>query len=488
MTLALESAAVGEILQALAAGTLTCDALVRTCLARIEAFDSRGPALRAVIAVNPAALADAAALDRAPADVPGSLHGIPVLVKDNIDVAGLPTTGGSITLAGDVALSDAFVVQRLRAAGAIVLAKTNLTELAITGTSVGSLRGQVRNPYDLTRTPGGSSGGTAAAIAAGYAPLGLGSDTGQSVRSPASACALVGVRPTRGLVSRSGLMPSSPSQDEIGPLARTAADAARLLDVLAGPDPSDPVTERCAGRVVDGHAQALDAATLRGARLGWLTAFHGVEAIHDPVNAVVAAAVEVLRDAGATVIPVAIPDLDALTRDLSLIPFEMAAAIDAWLAARPHAAVRTFAEFAARRDYHPSLRRHIEPCLTTPGPASAAYREQLARRAALRAAVREVLERQHLDALVYPHQRRLAVAIGDEQVERNGVLANSTGLPAVCFPGGWSAPAPHAPLGVPVGLELLGRDWDEPRLLSLVHAWEHHAPTWRLPSSTPPAT
>jgi amidase len=486
MTLALQSASVGEILQALAEGTLTREALVRTCLARIAAFDNRGPALRAVIALNPTALADAAALDRAGAGVSGPLDGIPVLVKDNIDVTGLPTTGGSVTLAGDVAPGDAFVVRRLRAAGAIVLAKTNLTELAIAGTSVGSLRGQVRNPYDLTRTPGGSSGGTAAALAAGYAPLGLGSDTGQSVRSPASACALVGVRPTRGLVSRSGLMPSSPSQDEIGPMARSAADAARLLDVLAGHDPSDPVTDRCAGRVVDGHAQALDAAALRGARLGWLTAFHGAEAIHAPVNAVVAAAVAALRDAGATVIPVAIPDLDALTRDLSLIPFEMAAAIDAWLAPRPHAAVRTFAEFAARGDYHPSLRRHVEPCLTTPGPASAAYREQLARRAALREAVLELLEREQLDALLYPHQRRLAVAIGEEQVERNGVLANSTGLPALCFPGGWSAPSASAPLGVPVGLELLGRDWHESRLLSLVHSWERHAPTWRLPPTTPP--
>ncbi len=281
-------------------------------------------------------------------------------------------------------------------------------------------------------------------------------------------------------------MPSSPSQDEIGPMARTARDAARLLDVLAGHDPSDPVTARCAGRVVDGHARALDGASLRGSRLGWLTAFHGGETIHDPVNAVVAAAVEALRSAGATVIPMAIPGLDALIRDLSLIPFEMAAAIDAWLAPRPHAAVRTFAEFAARGEFHPSLRRHVEPCLTTPGPGSAAYREQLARRAALREAVLRALEHDQLDALLYPHQRRLAVAIGEEQVERNGVLANSTGLPAVCFPGGWSEPTASAPLGVPVGLELLGRDWHEPQLLSLVQAWERRAPIWRLPASTPP--
>ena len=275
-------ASVAEILAALAAGALTSRALVRASLDRIARFDDAGPALRAVIAVAPDAVEQAARADRGYATRgPLALHGIPVLVKDNLDVAGLPTSGGSVTLAGNLAAVDATVVRRLREAGAIVLAKTNLTELAVTGTSVGSRRGQVRNPYDLTRTPGGSSGGTGAGLAAGYAPLGLGSDTFNSVRSPSSACALVGVRPTHGLVDRAGLMPFSPSQDEIGPMARTAEDASRLLDVIAG----RPVTP-------------LDADAVRGARLGWVRALHGDAAVHAQVNAVTTRAVVALRAAG----------------------------------------------------------------------------------------------------------------------------------------------------------------------------------------------
>ncbi len=197
---------------------------------------------------------------------------MPLILKDNLDTADLPTTGGSVTLRNMVPAADAFVVARLREAGAIVVGKANLTELAYGGTSVSSLGGQTLNPYDLTRTPGGSSGGTGAAIAASYGVLGIGSDTGQSVRSPASACSLVGVRPTRGLISRRGLMPFSPTQDEVGPITRTVEDAARMLDVMAGHDPSDPITVRGIGHVPASYRRGALGAGARGARLGLLDA------------------------------------------------------------------------------------------------------------------------------------------------------------------------------------------------------------------------
>ncbi len=233
----LEEATVESIHAALANKTLTCNTLVKSYLARIEAYNKQGPALRAIITVNPDALAVAAKLDKQYKDSKGrvgSLHCIPIILKDNFNTHDMPTSGGNVAMKDSVPAADAFTVDRMRKAGALILAKANLQEFARGGVSISSLGGQVLNPYDLTRTPGGSSGGTGAAIAANFAVLGMGSDTGQSIRSPASANNLVGVRPTRGLVSRAGVIPNSLTQDEIGPLTRTVKDAARMLDVIVG--------------------------------------------------------------------------------------------------------------------------------------------------------------------------------------------------------------------------------------------------------------
>ena len=247
-----EEATISDIQAALAAGRITCVQVVQAYLRRIEAYDDRGPALNAIITVNPQGTRNGGGpgsdRDREPFRL-RPLHCIPVILKDNYDTADMPTTGGSMTFAASVPLRDAFVVRKLRDAGAIILAKANLTELARGGTTVSSLGGQTRNPYDLTRTPGGSSGGTGAAIAASFAVTGPARDTGQSVRSPASAQSLVGLRPTRGLISRSGIIPVSTTQDEAGPITRTVADAARMLDVMAGYDPDDPITAFGAHRI-----------------------------------------------------------------------------------------------------------------------------------------------------------------------------------------------------------------------------------------------
>ena len=490
LSVLLDEASVRSIHAALEARQTTCAQVVRHYLDRIDAYDDRGPTLRAIIAVNPHAIETAAQMDRldAAARARRPLHCIPVVLKDNFHTADMPTTGGSLTLARMQTPDDGFVVKRLRDAGAIIIAKANLHELARAGTSVSSLGGQTRNPYDLTRTPGGSSGGTGAAIAANFGVLGTGSDTGQSIRSPSSANSLVGVRATRGLVSRNGVIPFSTTQDEAGPITRTVEDAARMLDVMAGYDPADPVTAFSAGHVPATYTASLDAGGLKGARIGLLTDFLGRDPVHADVNLVVENAVARMTAMGATIVRVSIPDLDTLTRGLSLMTLEFKAAFDAYLAGLgPAAPVKSLAEFLARGEMHESLRRGLEADQqVVDGPTSSAHQRMLARRDGLRQAVMTLIAANRLDAILYPHQKRLVVPIGEDQAERNGVLANSTGFPALTFPGGFSPPIPTAPIGVPVGLELLGPEWSEPTLFRLAYAFEQGGRIRKPPASTPP--
>jgi Asp-tRNA(Asn)/Glu-tRNA(Gln) amidotransferase A subunit family amidase len=485
-----EETTVRQIHAALNARTTTCAEIVRAFLDRIEAYDDKGPTLHAIIGVNPHALEIAESMDRErkPGVALRPLHCIPVILKDNFDTADMPTTGGSVTLAKSVPPDDAFVVKRLRDAGAIIIAKANLTELALTGVTISSLGGQTKNPYDLTRTPGGSSGGTGAAIASNFAVLGTGSDTGQSIRSPSSANNIVGLRPTRGLISRDGIMPFSATQDEIGPMTRTVEDAARMLDVMAGYDAADPITAFSAGHIPSSYAVTLDGNGLKNARIGLLTDLMGSEPIHADVNRVVEEAVTRMTTLGATVVRITIPDGAALTRNLTLMALEFQPSFNRYLASLgPNAPVKTFAEFMARNEVHPSLKGLLEGYLKIiDGPSQPEYEQQLRRRAALRQAIMSVMAANRLDALLYPHQRRLVVPIGEDQAERNGVLSNSTGFPALTFPGGFSPPSANAPIGVPIGLELLGPEWSEARLLTLAYAFEQNAKLRRPPRSTPP--
>jgi amidase len=490
-TFAPEEATIAGIHAALLDGRTTCVQVVRAYLRRIDAYDDRGPALNAIITRNPTALEAAADLDRALAanrSAVRPLHCIPVIVKDNHDTADMPTTGGSLTLAASVPLRDAFVVRKLRAAGAIILAKANLTELARGGTTVSSLGGQTKNPYDLTRTPGGSSGGTGAAIAASYGVTGTGSDTGQSIRSPASAQNLVGLRPTRGLVSRSGIIPVSTTQDEAGPITRTVADAAHMLDVMAGYDPDDPITAFGAHRMPPTYVSSLRPDALKGARIGVLLEFLGRDPVHQDVNAVTEGVIKRMAEAGATMLRITIPALDQLTRNIQVAEYEGKIAFNHYLAALgARAPVKTFDEFVARHQFHSSLEASLEADRRiVDGTNDPEYKSRLLRRDLLRQAVMNVLAANRLDAILYPHQRRLVVPIGEDQVDRNGVLSNSTGFPAIAFPGGFSPPTRSAPLGVPVGIELLGPEWSEPTLLALAFAFEQAAKPRRAPASTPP--
>jgi amidase len=488
---AVESATIASVTQALAAGTLTCRQLVDGYLARIAAYDQRGPALRALITVNPQAVATAEAMDaayRTNRAAVGPLHCVPVILKDNFDTADLPTTGGSRTLATSRPSRDAFTVKKLRDAGALILAKANLQELAMGGNTVSGLGGQTRNPYDLSRTPGGSSGGTGAAIAAGFGLVGTGSDTGQSIRSPASANGLVGLRPTRGLVSRRGVIPVSLTQDEAGPIARTVEDAARLLDVMAGFDPEDPITAAGVGHVPPIYTAFLDREGLRGARIGVVREYFGGDPAHEEVNRVMAAAIALLKAQGAQVEDVTVPHLAELTRDMTTGPYETRIALDHYFQALgPAAPVHDLAGLLAAAQFHPAIAGQLkEAAAAAEGMAAPAYAAIFVRRDRLRTALLELMARHRLDALLYPHQRRLVAAIGGEQLDRNGVLSNGTGFPALTLPAGFSAPTPSAPLGVPVGLELLGREWSEGLLLRLGYAFEQATRFRKLPPSTPP--
>lgn len=489
---ALEEATISAIHAAFAARQLTCAQLVRSYLARIEAYDDQGPALNALLTVNPRALETAAEMDKAFAadkSIRRSLHCIPVILKDNYDTADMPTTGGAETLAQSRPMEDAFVVRRLRQAGAIIIAKANLGELAIgDGTTVSSLGGRTRNPYDPLRTPGGSSGGTGASIAANFAVLGTGSDTGQSIRSPASAQSLVGLRPTRGLVSRNGIIPYSPTQDEAGPITRTAEDAARMLDVMVGYDPADPITAFGLHKSPTSYTTFLDANGLKGARIGVLTSFLGQEAVHREVNAVVEAARKKMTVLGATVVSITVPTLNDLIQNIAVTSFELKIALNSYFARLgPRAPVKTLEEFIARGEFHSTNKGALEAAqAVVDGTNSAEYKNRLLRRLDLRQALMTVMADNRLDAIMYPPQRRLVALIGEPQLERNGVLSNGTGFPAIAFPGGFSAPTSSAPLGVPIGIELLGPDWSEPVLLKLAHAFEQAAQIRKPPVSTPP--
>jgi amidase len=487
----LAEATVATIHAGFQSGEITCTQLVRMYLDRIGGYDAKGPALNAIVTVNPKAMQLAAEMDQkykaSPSSV-GPLHCIPVILKDNFNTFDLPTTGGNITLKDSMPPNDAFAVKRIREAGAIILAKANLSEFARSGSSVSGLKGQTLNPYDLSRTPGGSSGGTGAAIAANFAVLGTGSDTGQSIRSPASANSLVGVRPTRGLISRSGVIPNSITQDEIGPITRTVEDAARLLDVMVGYDPADPVTALGVRHVPKSYADSLDADGLKGARLGVMMNMFGKDAVHAEVNRVTEEAIKSLQKLGAAIVRFSLPAYEDLSEHVDTDVWEAKAAFDAYMATRgPNAPAKSLADIVAAGRAHPAIQAILQRELSVKdGLNSPDYKDHMLGREKLRLAVLQVMADQNLDAIFYPHQRRLVALIGEPQLERNGTLSHGTGLPAITFPGGFSAPTATAPLGVPVGVELLGREYNEPLLLKFAFAFEQGARLRQPPASTPP--
>ena len=475
-------ASIPDLQQAMADGRVTAVQLVDAYLARIGAYDQGGPALNSMIRLNPNARAEAAALDqeRALRGARGPLHGIPVIMKDNYDVADLPTSGGSIALAGMIPPDDAFQVGKLREAGAVIIGKSNMHELAYGITTISSVGGQTRNPYDPSRNPGGSSGGTGAAVAASFAAIGWGSDTCGSIRIPASHHNLFGLRPTKGLSSIDGIIPLSHTQDVGGPLARTATDLAIGLDATIGTDPADPATRILADSPIPRFVEALDAEALQGARIGVLTALFG-DAADDREHArMVRAALDRMSEAGAEIVDIEVPGWDSLLSGSSLIGLEFKWDLIDYLAATPNAPVGSLEDILDRGLFHVRL----EGILRRSAAAEERDDDRIARamdqRVTARVAVVATMDELQLDALVYPTIRRRAARIGDPQGGSNCQLSATTGLPALSVPTGFTG------LGLPVGLELLGRPLQDARLLALGFAFEQAFQPRRAPVSTPP--
>ena len=471
-----------DLQAAMHAKRVTSRGLVESYLARIQAYDQAGPRLNSVVLINPRAREDADALDRERADgkVRGPLHGVPVLVKDNYNTADMPTSGGALGLATLQPGADAFQVKKLRDAGAVILGKTTMHELASGITNISSLTGQTRNPYDLFRAPGGSSGGTGAAIGASFAAAGMGSDTCGSIRIPAANQNLVGLRGTHGLSSRSGVMPLSSTQDIAGPLARSVTDLAIMLDATVGPDPNDKITTDGASRIPKSYRDALGADGLKGARIGVLRALWGTAPEDDEVAGIVRKALDGFKAQGAEVVDISVPGLDDLLRDSSVINDEFKFDLADYLAKIPNAPVKSLGEVIARGLHHAELDAQFRTRNLPEKRETEHYRQAMIKRRTLRAAVLATLEELRIDALAYPTLRRKPTLIGEIQPGTNCQLSATTGLPAIAMPAGFSTD------GLPIALELLGGAWEEAKLLKYAYAWEHASKPRKAPFSTPP--
>lgn len=475
-------ATIPALQDAMASGQVTSVQLVDSYLARIAAYDRLGPALNTIIRLNPLAREQAAALDaeRAAGTVRGPMHGIPVLMKDNYDMDWMPTTGSSLALAALQPIDNAFQLERLLAAGAVILGKTNLHELAAGITTISSLGGQTRNPYDPARNPGGSSGGTGAAVAASFSAVAWGSDTCGSIRIPASVHNLFGLRPTKGLSSIDGMLPLSHSQDTGGPLARTVTDLAIALDATVGRDPADPATAILEGRETPSFQAALDPAALYGARIGVLEAWMSEQGSAETVTRVLRDALAEMEALGATVLDVEIPDMDDLFSNTGLIDFDFKFDLMAYLAGVPDAPVASLEEIVEAGLHHEALDDTFRRISERTARDTPELDETLERRRALTAAVVDLLTRHDLDALAYPTMRQETALIGAAPTGATCFLSANTGLPALTIPAGFTES------GLPVGLELLGRSLDDARLVAFAFAYEAAHPRRRAPLRTPP--
>jgi len=492
----LVEATIDDVRAAIASKQITCRALVEQYIKRIEAYDKSGPALNAVQTINRRAVDEADRLDAAFArsGPVGPLHCVPILMKDQVETRDLPTTYGSLVFKDFVPPRDATIVTKLKNAGAVIVAKTTMGEFA--SGYVGSAFGVVRNAYDPTRSPSGSSGGTGSGVAANFATAGIGEDTGGSVRGPAAVNDLVGLRPTLPLVSRFGMMPARPTTDTLGPIARSVKDVALILDVIAGYDPNDPITAETVGHVPASYAEALTVDGLKGARIG---------VIRDPldsrtdvasddykqVRAVIDRGVADLTRLGASVVdPLSIPEV--ASRSLRIYDanvYETEAAMNAYLAQLPNAPAKTLAEILLSGKVAPARARVLANVLGH-STTEAGYLELLLLREQLRQSVLGEMANARLDAIVYATFDHSAPVIPADAATRTSIdstgpgnnrrLSPALGFPAITVPAGFTA------AGSAVGLEFLGRPFTEATLLKLAFAYEqgthHRKPPPLVPS------
>jgi amidase len=476
----------------MAAGKLSAKSLVQQYLARIAAIDKAGPRINAVIELNPDAIAIAEQLDRErkAGKLRGPLHGIPVLIKDNIATADrMSTTAGSLALAGVRASRDAYVAHKLREAGAVIIGKTNLSEWAnmrsthsVSGWS--GRGGQTRNPYALDRNTSGSSSGSGAAMAAGLATLAIGTETDGSIVSPSSTCGIVGIKPTLGLVSRSGIIPIAHSQDTAGPMTRSVADAALLLGAIAGADADDAATRDSHGKASD-YAAALRTDGLRGKRIGVARNFFGSS---PAIDAVIDKELAILKAQGATLVDVQVPNVDKYgDSELEVLLAEFRPDLDAWLAGyAPHAPVKSMADIIAFNDRNGSRelqhfgQEHLVAAQQKPGLDDKAYRDALANnhRYSREEGIDRILKDEKLDALVAPTGGTAWLTDyinGDHYGGSFSSPAAVAGYPHVTVPAGFVA-------GLPVGISFVGTAWTEASLIGMAYAYEQASMRRRAPA------
>ncbi len=489
-TFTLEEATVEHINNAFDTGLLSSERLVQLYLNRIEAYDQQGPTINSIIMINPNALKTARELDmeRQTIGARSRLHGIPILLKDSLDTVDMPTTSGSIALRDSIPPDDAFIVKKLRDAGAIILGKTNLDEFACCSITLSSLGGQTKNPYRLTHVPGGSSGGTAAAIAANFAVIGTGADGWGSIQEPSSLNSLVGVIPTRSLVSGDGTIPPpSVRRGVTGPIARTVADAVAMLDIIAGPDSADPVTAASEGRVPDSYFEFLDENGLNGARIGLVSNF--LSGARQDVRDLTMASAARMQSLGAEVIDVNL----ASPRNSDTFYFDLEYGINRYLESLgPDARFASLQEIIASGEYLPSLddlafdylRGDIAP------EQDPAYARVVDVRNAFEQHVIGLMASENLDALVYPpllsHPATISSAQGSGGIwESEADFRNMNPSPFLGFPS-ITVPAGFDGSGLPVGIEFLGQPFSEPTLIRLAYAFEQATRHRVSPATTPP--
>ncbi len=471
-------------------GQLTCRALVDLYLKRIAAYDKNGPAINAIVLINPDAEKEADELDRrfAQNGLTGPLHCVPMIVKDNFETKGIRTTNGALALASYIPQQDAFQVKRVKAAGAIVLAKSNMAEWAFSPYETVSsiLPGYTHNPYALDRVTAGSSGGTAAAIAASFGLVGLGSDTGNSIRGPSSHQSLVGIRSTMGLTSRAGVMPLSLLADIAGPIARTVEDAEKVFQVIVGEDPDDPITAAAPKHLPQDYAAALDRNGLRGKTIGVLRQAYEREGADPEVSRIFLAAVEDMRRAGAAIVdPAAVEAVERPRGTGACMGFKYD--INHYLASRgSQVPVANLTAIIASGGFHPSVQRRLEQAERGPenGPETTACQAETAYREKVRQAVLSTMDKLKLDAFVYPTWSNPPRLIGDLNSpagDNSQFYSPTTGFPAINVPMGFSRGGT-----LPAGMTIYGRPWSEPELLKIAYAWEQATQRRRPPASTPP--
>lgn len=468
---------------------LTCRALVDAYLRRIDAYDKNGPAINSIVIVNPNAQKEADELDRrfAQSGFVGPLHCIPAIVKDNFETIGLQSAGGSLSLKGFVSNKDAFLVKRIKNAGAIVLAKSNMAEFAFSPyeTVNSILPGYTRNPYQLDRVTAGSSGGTAAAIAANFGAIGFGSDTGNSIRGPSSHQALVGIRSTMGLTSRAGVIPLSLLADIAGPMTRTVEDAAAVFQVIVGEDPDDPATAASHGRAIPDYSKSLVADGLKAARIGILRQAYERASDDPEVLDVFNAAVKDLQRAGATIVDpatVTLPRRPQGTGPCMGFKYD----INRYLASKGDLVpVHSLDEIIRSRKFHPSIETRLRQAEDGPenGPESDACKADADYRQAFREAVGQTMNTLRLDAFVYPTWSNPPRRIGDLNTpagDNSQVFSPTTGWPAINVPMGYTRGV------LPAGITFFGRAWSEATLIKYAFAYEQTTRHRHPPASAPP--